>query len=148
MVRSFQLPSPRFVSNQGQWADSRPSPTERWREVCRGVVAIGAKIVRGHAEALESAVCGRMSGRRLVLRSHACCRSSRNNAEGQAAMVHQSRCVGCRFVSRCPRWDRQSSDFWGTSLLISRLSTQAGRLDRLKSEDARRGCISPCRRAS
>lgn len=25
-----------------------------------------------------------MSGRRLVLRSHACCRSSRNNAEGQA----------------------------------------------------------------
>lgn len=48
------------------------------------------------------------------------------------AVVHQSRCVGCRFVSRCPRWDRQSSDFWGTSLLISRLSTQANMPDRLK----------------
>lgn len=48
----------------GQWADSRPSPTERWREVCRSVVAIGAKIVvKGHVpRQLESAMSGRRAG--------------------------------------------------------------------------------------
>lgn len=47
----------------GQWADSRPSPTERWREVCRSVVAIGARMVKGHVpRQQESAMSGGGAG--------------------------------------------------------------------------------------
>lgn len=41
-----------------KWADSRPSPTERWREVCRGVVAIGAKIIKDLPRQSKGAMSG------------------------------------------------------------------------------------------
>lgn len=50
-----------------KWADSRPSPTEHWREVCRGVVAIGAKIIKDVPRQLKGAMSGGWAGVRWSL---------------------------------------------------------------------------------
>jgi hypothetical protein len=84
----------RWFRTDGPWADSRPGPTEHWREVCRGSRRNRRQDRPGFCHSTPrqpgrrvGVVCGRYV-EVVVLGSHACCRSSRKQRRGTGILVH------------------------------------------------------------